>query len=218
MLTLHTYFRSSAAFRVRCALNHKGLAWTPEVVWLLADEQRSPAYRTLNPQALVPTLVDTDADVVLNQSLAIIEFLDETRPGPKLLPADPAGRARVRSLSMLVACEIHPVNNLRILKYLKDVLGHDQAAVDAWYRHWVAEGLAAFEAELADPRTGVYCHGDAVSMADCCLVPQIFNAQRFKCDLSPYPRTMRVFEALMRLPAFDAAQPSKQPDAARAAS
>ena len=216
MLTLHTYFRSSAAFRVRCALNHKGLAWSPEVVWLLADEQRSPAYRTLNPQALVPTLIDGDS--VLNQSLAIIEYLDETKPGPKLLPADPAGRARVRSLSLLVACEIHPVNNLRILKYLKDVLGHDQATVDAWYRHWVAEGLGAFESELADPRTGRYCHGDAVSMADCCLVPQIFNAQRFKCDLSPYPATLRVFEALMRLPAFDAAQPSKQPDAARAAS
>lgn len=216
MLTLHTYFRSSAAFRVRCALNHKGLAWSPEVVWLLADEQRSPGYRALNPQALVPTLVD--AGTVLNQSLAIIEYLDETRPGPKLLPADPVGRARVRSLSLLVACEIHPVNNLRILKYLKDVLGHDQATVDAWYRHWVQEGLGAFEAELADPRTGRYCHGDAVSMADCCLVPQIFNAQRFKCDLSPYPQTMRVFEALMRLPAFDAAQPSKQPDAARAVS
>jgi len=216
VLTLHTYFRSSAAFRVRCALNHKGLAWTPEVVWLLTDEQRSAAYRALNPQALVPTLVDGDA--VLNQSLAIIEYLDETKPGPKLLPADPVGRARVRSLSLLVACEIHPVNNLRILKYLKDVLGHDQATVDAWYRHWVQEGLGAFEAELADPRTGRYCHGDAVSMADCCLVPQIFNAQRFKCDLSPYPATMRVFEALMRLPAFDAAQPSKQPDAARAAS
>ena len=216
MLTLHTYFRSSAAFRVRCALNHKGLAWSPEVVWLLAEEQRSPAYRALNPQALVPTLVDDDT--VLRQSLAIIEYLDETRPGPKLLPADPVDRARVRSLSLLVACEIHPVNNLRILKYLKDVLGHDQTAIDAWYRHWVQEGLSAFEAELADPRTGRYCHGDAVSMADCCLVPQIFNAQRFRCDLSPYPVTMRVFEALMQLPAFDSAQPSKQPDAARAAS
>jgi maleylacetoacetate isomerase len=215
MLTLHTYFRSSAAFRVRCALNHKGLAYAPEIVWLPADDQRSDAYRALNPQALVPTLID--GDLRLNQSMAIIEYLDETRPGPKLLPADAPGRARVRALSQLVACEIHPVNNLRILKYLKRELGHDQPTIDAWYRHWIAEGLAAFEAELARPGTGRYCHGDAVTMADCCIVPQIFNAKRFECDLGPYPATMRVFDALMTLPAFDAAQPSRQPDAARAA-
>ena len=216
MPTLHTYFRSSAAFRVRCALNHKGIAWTPEVVWLLTDEQKAPAYVAMNPQGLVPTFVDDDG-TTLSQSMAIIEYLDETRPGPKLLPADPVGRARVRSLSQLIACEIHPVNNLRILKYLKRTLGHSQEEVDAWYRHWVAEGLAAYEAELADPRTGRYSHGDAVTMADCCLVPQIFNAQRLECPLDAYPRTMAVFGALMALPAFDAAQPSKQPDAARAA-
>lgn len=216
MPTLYTYFRSSAAFRVRCALNHKGIAYTPEIVWLLTDEQKSEAYRAINPQALVPTFIDDDGSR-LNQSLAIIEYLDETRGGPRLLPADPLGRARVRALSQLIACEIHPVNNLRILKYLKGVLGQSQQATDEWYRHWVAEGLAAFERELADPRTGRYCHGDEVSMADCCLVPQVFNAKRFACDLAPYPVTMRVFDALMALPAFDAAQPSKQPDAARAA-
>ena len=171
----------------------------------------------MNPQQLVPTFVD-DNGVRLAQSLAIIEYLDETRPGPKLLPADPLERARVRSLSLLVACDIHPLNNLRILKYLKQSLGVDQPQIDAWYRHWCEEGLAAFERELGDPRTGRYCHGDTVSLADCCIVPQIFNAQRFKVDLAPFPRTMRVFDALMALPAFDAAQPSKQPDAARAAS
>lgn len=215
MLTLHTYFRSSAAFRVRCALNHKGLPYSPEIVWLLTDEQTSDAYRALNPQMLVPTLVDDGQ--ALNQSLAIIEYLDETKPGPKLLPADPLGRARVRSLSLLIACDVHPINNLRILKYLKRTLGQDQAAVDAWYRHWVAEGLAAFERELARGGTGRYCHGDTVTMADCCIVPQVFNAKRFECPLDAYPTTMRVFDALMALPAFDAAQPSRQPDAARAA-
>ncbi len=215
-MKLYTYFRSSAAFRVRCALNLKGLAYEPEIVWLLTEEQKSDAYAALNPQQLVPTLVDDGH--VLNQSMAIIEYLDETRPGPKLLPADPLGRARVRALSQLIACEIHPVNNLRILKYLKKALGHDQPTVDAWYRHWIAEGLAAFERELARAPAGRYCHGDTPTMADCCLVPQVFNAKRFECPLEAYPTTMRVFDALMALPAFDAAQPSKQPDAARAAS
>ena len=214
MLTLHTYFRSSAAFRVRCALNHKGIAYAPEVVWLPGDEHKSEAYLALNPQGLVPTLID--GPLVLTQSLAIIEYLDETRAGPKLLPADPAGRARTRALAQLVACEIHPINNPRILKYLKNVLGHDQPTVDAWYRHWIAEGLAALECQLGDARTGRYSHGDTVTIADCCLVPQIFNAKRFECPLDAYPTTMRVFDALMQLPAFDAAQPSKQPDAARA--
>jgi maleylacetoacetate isomerase len=214
-MKLYTYFRSSAAFRVRCALNLKGLAYEPEIVWLLTEEQKSDAYAALNPQQLVPTLVDDGH--VLNQSMAIIEYLDETKPGPKLLPADPLGRARVRALAQLVACEIHPVNNLRILKYLKKTLGHDQPTVDAWYRHWVAEGLGAFERELARGPAGRYCHGDAPTMADCCLVPQVFNAKRFDCPLDAYPNTMRVFDALMVLPAFDAAQPSKQPDAARAA-
>ncbi len=215
MLELYTYFRSSAAFRVRIALNHKGLEWEPAVIWLPDDEHRGDAYRRVNVQGLVPTLVD--GELRLNQSLAIIEYLDETRPGPKMLPDDAAGRARVRSLSLLVACDIHPLNNLRILKFLKRELGHEQPVIDRWYRHWCVEGLQSLERELADSRTGVYCHGDSVTMADACLVPQIFNAQRFKVDLSAFPTTMRIFESCMSLDAFARAQPSVQPEASRAA-
>ena len=214
MFKLYTYFRSSAAFRVRIALNLKGLDWEPAVVWLPAGEQAGEAYRAVNVQGLVPTLVDGQHR--LTQSLAIIEYLDETRSGPRLLPADPLGRARVRSLSLLVACDIHPLNNLRVLKYLKDPLGQPQEAADAWYRHWCDEGLSALEGELRDTRTGTYCHGDQVTMADACLVPQVFNAQRFAVDMSRYPSTMRIFDACMRLDAFQKAQPSVQPEAARA--
>ena len=214
MLRLYTYFRSSAAFRVRIALNHKGLPWQPEVVWLLTDEQKSPAYQAVNPQSLVPTLVDGGHR--LNQSLAIIEYLDETQPGPRLLPADPLGRARVRSLSMLIAAEIHPINNLRVLKYLKTDLGVSQEAADTWYRHWVSEGLAAFERQLQDGATGRYCHGDTVSMADACLVPQIFNARRFETKVERYPAVMRIFDACMALEAFRKAEPAAQPEASRA--
>ena len=214
MIELYTYFRSSASFRVRIALNLKGLAWTPRVVWLLDDEQTTEAYGALNPQKLVPTLVDDGH--ALSQSLAIIEYLEETHPEPPLLPSDPLGRARVRSLAQLIACEIHPLNNLRVLKYLKRTLGHEQPAVDAWYRHWCEEGLAAFELELAGGPAGRYCHGDAPTLADVLLVPQVFNAARFKVSMDPYPRTRAVFDALMLLPAFDAAQPSKQDEAARA--
>lgn len=211
MLTLYTYFRSSAAFRVRIALNLRGLAYEPRFVSLPAGEQRAPDYRALNPQGLVPTLLEGEGR--LTQSMAIIEYLDETQPGEKLLPADALGRARVRALAQIVSCEIHPVNNLRILNYLKNTLGIDQPRVDAWYRHWCEEGLAAFELAIADGAAGRYCHGDAVSLADICLVPQIFNAKRFEVDLKPYPRTMAIFERLMKLPAFDTAQPGKQPDA-----
>ena len=214
MFKLYTYFRSSAAFRVRIALNHKGLAWEPAVIWLPDGEQRGEAYRAVNPQSLVPTLVDGEHR--LNQSLAIIEYLDETRPGPKLLPSDPAGRARVRSLSLLVACDIHPLNNLRVLKYLKGTLGQTQDAVDEWYRHWCDEGLRSLEDELGAGPEARFCHGDSVTMADLCLVPQVFNAQRFSVDMSRYPKTMRVFDACMKLPAFRDAQPSVQPEAARA--
>ena len=216
MIKLYTYFRSSAAFRVRIALNHKGIPFEPETVWLLDSEQRAEKYRKLNPQALVPTLID--GANTLNQSMAIIEYLDETKPGPKLLPADPIGRARVRALSQYVACEIHPLNNMRILAYLKNTLALDQQHIDAWYRHWCEEGLVSFEQQISDGKAGLYCHGDSVSMADVCLVPQIFNAKRFKVDLTPYPKTIAIFDRLMLLPAFDAAQPNKQPDAARAAS
>jgi maleylpyruvate isomerase len=149
----------------------------------------------------------------LSQSLAIIEYLEETHPRPALLPGDPAGRARVRSLSLLVACEIHPLNNLRTLQHLKRALGQSEDQVNAWYRHWIADGFAKLEADLARGGTGRFCHGDSPTMADCCLVPQVFNAQRYQSDLAPYPTVMRIFEACMRLEAFDRAQPSKQPDA-----
>jgi maleylacetoacetate isomerase/maleylpyruvate isomerase len=208
---LYTYFRSSAAFRVRIALNLKGLAYEPAFVHLGKGEHRQPAYAAVNPQGLLPALEVDGAR--LAQSIAIMEYLEEAHPQPPLLPKHPLGRARVRSLSLIVACEIHPLNNPRVLKYVKSTLGHSQEEIDAWYRYWIADGLAKLEAELGRPGTGRHCHGDAPSMADCCLVPQIFNAQRFACDLKPYPTVMRVFDACMRLEAFDRAQPSKQPDA-----
>ena len=211
-MKLYTYFRSSAAFRVRIALNLKGLAYEPAFVHLARGEHRAPGYGALNPQALVPTL--EDAGKLLTQSLAIIEYLDETHPEHPLLPKDAPGRARVRSLALLIACEIHPLNNLRVLQHLKRALGQNEEQVNGWYRHWIADGLARFEADLANaPGAGRYCHGDAPTMADCCLVPQIFNAQRYQCDTVAYPQTMRVFAECMKLDAFDRAQPSKQPDA-----
>jgi len=209
---LYTYFRSSASFRVRIALNLKGVAYEPSFVHLPKGEHRAPAYSKVIPQALTPTL-ELDGGEQLAQSLAIIEYLDEIHPEPPLLPKDAKGRARVRSLSLLVACEIHPLNNLRTLQYLKRALGQSEDQVNTWYRHWVADGLAKFEADLARGGTGKYCHGDVPTMADCCLVPQIFNARRYQCDLGPYPVTMRVFDECMKLEAFDRAQPSKQPDA-----
>jgi maleylacetoacetate isomerase/maleylpyruvate isomerase len=209
-LKLYTYFRSSAAFRVRIALNLKGLRYEPVVVHLAKGEHRAAAYAGINAQALLPTL-ELDDGTRLNQSLAIIEYLDEKHPQPPLVPAEAVARARVRSLSLLIASEIHPLNNLRVLQHLKR-LGQTQEQIDTWYRYWIADGLAKLESEL-DRRAGKFCHGDAPTMADCCLVPQIFNAKRYNSDLAPYPTTMRVFDACMKLEAFDRAQPSKQPDA-----
>jgi maleylacetoacetate isomerase/maleylpyruvate isomerase len=209
-MKLHNYFRSSAAFRVRIALNLKGLAYDSAYVHLAKGEHRSAAYGAVNPQALVPTL--EDGGHPLTQSLAIIEYLEETRPQVPLLPRDPAGRARVRSLSLLIACEIHPINNLRVLQHLKRAMGQSDDQVNAWYRHWIADGLARFEADLGGG-AGRFCHGDSPTMADCCLVPQIFNAQRYQCETAAYPATMRVFAECMKLDAFVRAQPSKQPDA-----
>jgi maleylacetoacetate isomerase len=209
---LYTYFRSSAAFRVRIALNLKGLAYEPVFVHLAKGQHREPQYAEVNPQGLLPTL-ELDDGTRLVQSLAIIEWLDEKHPSPPLIPKEPLARARVRSLSYLVASEIHPLNNLRVLQHLKRALGQSQDQIDTWYRHWIADGLQKLEAELARPGTGKFCHGDAPGMADCCLVPQIFNAKRFNSDLAPYPTTMRVFDNCMKLEAFDRAQPSKQPDA-----
>jgi maleylacetoacetate isomerase/maleylpyruvate isomerase len=208
---LYTYFRSSAAFRVRIALNLKGLEYEPAFVHLAKGEHRKPDYAKVNPQALVPTL-ELEDGTRLNQSLAIIEYLDEVHPNPALLPREAKARARVRSLSELVACEIHPLNNLRVLQHLKRALGQSEEQVNAWYRHWIGDGLAKLEAELAGGKSK-FCHGDSPTMADCCLVPQIFNAKRYNCDLAPYPTTLRVFDACMKLEAFDRAQPSKQPDA-----
>ena len=210
-MKLYTYFRSSAAFRVRIALNLKGLAYEPSFVHLAKGEHRKPEYAAVNPQALVPTL--EDAGRLLGQSLAVIEYLDESRPLPPLLPKEAFARARVRALSLLVACEIHPLNNLRVLQHLKRALGQNDEQVNAWYRHWIADGLAKLEAGLADPGTGRFSHGDTPTMADCCLVPQVFNAQRYQCDTTAYPTVMRVHEECMKLDAFQRAQPGKQPDA-----
>jgi len=215
LLKLYTYFRSSAAFRVRIALNLKGLAYEPVFIHLPKGAHRRPEYAAVDPQALLPTLVDGER--ALSQSLAIIEYLEETRPEPPLLPADAAGRARVRSLSLLIACEIHPLNNLRTLQHLKRALAQNEEQVNAWYRHWIADGFAKLEADLNGSDSGVgagrFCHGDAPTMADCCLVPQVFNARRYSADLAPYPTLMRIFDACMKVEAFDRAQPSKQPDA-----
>ena len=210
-MKLYTYFRSSAAFRVRIALNLKRLKYEPVFVHLAKGEHRQPQYAQVNPQALLPTL-ELDDGTRLTQSLAIIEWLEEKHPTPPLLPKDPFAKARVRSLSYLVASEIHPLNNLRVLQHLKRALGQTQEQIDTWYRYWIADGLAKLEAELAGS-SGQFCHGDSPGMADCCLAPQIFNAKRYASDLAPYPRTMRVFENCMKLEAFDRAQPSKQPDA-----
>jgi len=209
---LYTYFRSSASFRVRIALHLKGLTYEPVFVHLAKGEHRQPQYTKVNAQALVPTL-ELDDGTRLTQSLAIMEWLEERHSTPALLPRDALGRSRVRAISDLIACEIHPLNNLRVLQHLKRALGQSQDQIDTWYRHWIADGLQKLEAELAAPGTGKFCHGDSPTLADCCLVPQIFNAKRYESDLAPYPKTMRVFDNCMKLEAFDRAQPSKQPDA-----
>ncbi|HET7365442.1 MAG TPA: maleylacetoacetate isomerase [Burkholderiales bacterium] len=211
-MKLYTYFRSSASFRVRIALNLKGLAYEPVFVHLAKGEHRQPQYTKVNAQALVPTL-ELDDGTRLTQSLAIMEWLEEEQPTPALLPKDALGRSRVRAISDLIACEIHPLNNLRVLQHLKRALGQTQDQIDTWYRYWIADGLQKLEAELSGPGTGKFCHGESPTMADCCVVPQIFNAKRYNSDLAPYSRTMRIFESCMKLEAFDRAQPSKQPDA-----
>jgi len=212
-MKLYDYFRSSAAYRVRIALNLKGLAPERAFVHLRRGAQRDAGYLDLNPEGLVPLLV-TDDGAALTQSLAIIEWLEETHPSPPLLPAVPLERARVRALALAVACDIHPLNNLRVLKYLTGTLGADDAARDAWYTHWCAVGLQALEARLArEPATGRCCHGDTPTLADVCLVPQLTNARRVDLDLSPFPTLLRIEAACLELPAFAAAAPSQQPDA-----
>ncbi len=213
MTTLYGYFRSSAAYRVRIALNLKGLAYDQVPVNLVKGEQRSETFRAHNPQALVPALVTNDG-TTLTQSLAICEYLEELHPSPALLPQEPAERARVRALAQQVTCEIHPLNNLRVLKYLVHELKLDEDAKLAWYRHWVATGFDALEAMLSrEAGSGDFCHGDAPTLADVCLVPQASNAERFECDLSPYPRIRRIVANCRALEAFQRAAPSEQPDA-----
>lgn len=211
-MRLYTYFRSSAAFRVRIALNLKGLTFEATAISLPKSTHRQDDYGAVNPQRLVPALIDDGR--LLTQSMAIIEYLEEKYTQPPLLPKDLLERARVRSLALLIACEIHPLNNLRVLQHLKHGLGQNTDAINAWYQHWIADGLAKFEADLAQTaETQKFCHGTVPTLADCCLVPQIFNAQRYECDLAPYPVTMRVFAECMSLDAFDRAQPGKQADA-----
>ncbi|MGH1359686.1 MAG: maleylacetoacetate isomerase [Burkholderiaceae bacterium] len=210
-MQLYTYFRSSAAYRVRIALNLKGLAFEPRVVWLPAGEHSQATYRQTNPQALVPTLID--GEHTISQSLAIIEYLDETQTGPALMPATAAARAQVRSLSQAIACDIHPLNNLRILKYLKNELGHDQETVDTWYRHWCDEGLAGLEQALARLPKQTFAFGESPGLMDICLVPQVFNARRFKVDMSRYPTIERIDAACNELAAFTEAAPGAQPEA-----
>jgi maleylacetoacetate isomerase/maleylpyruvate isomerase len=209
-MKLYSFFRSSASFRVRIALALKGLSYDYVSVHLAKGQQLQDEFTAVNADALVPVL-EIDG-LRLTQSMAIIEYLEEKYPQPCLLPADAFGRSRVRSLSQSIACEIHPLNNLRVLKYLTGTLKLDEDSKNTWYHHWVRSGLEAFEKQLQHPATGRFCHGDHVSMADCVLVPQIFNANRFKVDLSGLDRTLQIFEACMALPSFQAAQPSACPD------
>lgn len=214
-LTLYTYWRSSAAWRVRIGLNLKSLPWEARPVHLVRDggQQHAPGYAGLNPQQLVPTLVH--GQTVLTQSLAILEYLDEAfHDTPALLPSDAAGRARVRALAQLVACDIHPINNLRVMQYLGGRLDVDEAARQGWTSHWMQTGFAAMEAMLvSSSATGRFCHGDTPGLADCCLVPQLYNARRFEVDLTPFPTLVRIEQDCLSLPAFVRSAPQAQPDA-----
>ena len=208
---LYSYFRSSAAYRARIALNLKGLPYETAPVHLVKDggHNRRPEYRAVNPQMRVPALVAPGGEVLI-QSLAIIEYLDETHPEPPFLPKDPIARAKVRGLAELIACDIHPLNNTSALRYLKNQMGQEQSAIDAWYHHWVREGFEALEALL---KPGPYACGDSVTLADICLVPQVANARRLKVPLEAFPKIVGVDAACLKLPAFDRARPENQPDA-----
>ncbi len=210
-MKLYSYFRSSAAYRVRIALNLKGIAYETLPIHIVKDggHNRRPEFRAVNPQMKVPVLV-TDGGDVLIQSLAIIEYLDETKPSPPLLPKDPIARAKVRALAELIACDIHPLNNLGPLRYLKNALKQEQSTIDTWYHHWVIEGFEALEA-LIEP--GPYSFGSTVTLADTCLVPQVANARRLKVPLDRFPKIVAVDRACQELPAFEQAKPENQPDA-----
>ena len=210
-MKLYSYFRSSAAYRVRIALNLKGLAYETVPVHLVKEggHNRRPEFRAINPQMRVPALVVPTGDVLI-QSLAIIEYLDETHPEPPLLPKDPIARAQARALAEIVACDIHPLNNIGSLRYLKRELHHEQAVIDAWYHHWVLTGFEALEALV---RPGPYACGGAVTVADLCLVPQVYNARRLNVPLDKFPKIVAIESACLALPAFDRARPENQPDA-----
>jgi maleylacetoacetate isomerase len=210
-MRLYSFFRSSAAYRVRIALNVKGVAYETVTVNLPGAAHHAPEFRALNPQATIPTL--DDDGTILWQSLAIIEYLDSRFPTPRLIPAEPVARARVQALAQLIACEIHPLNNLRVLNYLRGELQLDAAAVGKWYAHWIAEAFGPLEQLVTKFSGGRYCFGDSLSLADVCLVPQIYNARRFSCDLTPYPTLVRIGDALSAEPPFAAAAPDRQPDA-----
>ncbi|HUG23543.1 maleylacetoacetate isomerase [Piscinibacter sp.] len=211
-MQLYSYFRSSASYRVRIALALKNLSYDYVPVHLVKNEQLQPPFSQMSPARLVPLL--KDGDHLLTQSLAIIEYLDETHPEPALLPGDPLARARVRALALDIACEIHPLDNLRVLRYLVNDLKVSEDDKNRWYRHWVETGLDAVERQLADsPATGRFSHGDTPTLADIVLVPQIFNAKRQDCRLDHVPTVMRIFDACMALDAFSKTQPSACPDA-----
>ncbi len=210
-MKLYTYFRSSAAYRVRIALNLKGIAYEPVAIHLTKDggHQHSPQFRAVNPLGRVPALALNSGDI-LTQSLAIIDYLDETHPAPPLLPRDPIARARVRAFAQVVACDIHPLNNLIALQYLRRSMKHEQAEIDAWYHHWILQGFAALEAMIGPPP---YSFGGEVTLADICLVPQVANARRLKVPLDNFPKIVAADAACLKLPAFDKARPENQPDA-----
>ncbi len=213
-LVLFTYWRSSAAYRVRIGLNLKRLAYESVPVHLIRDggEQLAPAYRMTSPQGLVPVLQHGHRK--LRQSLSILEYLDEVWPDPSLLPTTARGRQRVRSVAQMIACDVHPLNNLRVMRYFEREWNVPQTERDAWTRHWMVHGFDAVEQLLADnPATSRFCEGDVPTLADCCLVPQLYNARRFGVDLTPYPTLVRIEEACLALPEFDAARPERQPDA-----
>lgn len=217
-MQLYGYFRSSASYRVRIALNLKGIAYEQVPVHLVkhGGEQFSEQYKSINPESLIPALIDTHQgeEIALTQSLAILEYLEEKYPDPALLPKDFADRAYVRALALSIACDIHPINNLRVLKYLSANLGVTDEQKNAWYRHWCELGLAVIEQRLQqDTRSGQFCFGDTPSMADCCLIPQVYNAQRFQCDLSGMPRILEINERCLALEAFNQATPANQADA-----
>jgi maleylacetoacetate isomerase len=214
-MELYTFFRSSASYRVRIALNLKGLPYAAAPIHLSKDGggQNQPAFKELNPQGLLPVFVDDDGST-LTQSLAILEYLEALHPAVPLLPADELERAQVRSIALAISCDIHPINNLRVLQYLTGTLGVSEDQKNAWYRHWTEIGLNAIETSLVHSgKAGQFCHGDTPTIADCCLVPQIFNARRFECELARIPTLMRINDNCLRMEAFAAASPERQPDA-----